>query len=350
MQSKEFTYICWGLLMVTTRKFGKFEGRDVIETTLQSDIAKVSILNYGCVVRDWKVNRANGPVSVVLGFEEFENYPLHSPSFGIIAGRVANRTAYGRFQLNGTEYQLPINDGLNHLHGGNIGLGRRIWDMETDATANSVKLTYRSIAGEEGYPATVDFSVIYQLEGARLTCEMAAAPCAPTPINLAQHSYYNLSGAGNVRDHQIQIAAHSYTPVDETQIPTGAILPVADTRFDFTKSTTFNLTDPDRVGVDHNLILDAARDLSQPTATVFSPSSNLQLTLWTNEPGLQLFNAPNMKMPVAGLNGEIYGSFSGVCLEAQHFPDSLNHPEWPSIIHTPDNPYTQKLSVEISER
>ncbi len=336
--------------MIQTRNFGKFEDRDVIEATLLSDVATVSILNYGCVVRDWQIHKTNGPVSVVLGFDEFEHYPQHSPSFGIVAGRVANRTARGRFRLDGIEYQLPINNGLNHLHGGNIGLGRRIWGLETDTNSNSVKLTYHSANGEEGYPASVKFTVIYRLQGARLTCEMKGEPNAPTPINLAQHSYYNLNGKGHVRDHLIQIAAPTYTPVDETQIPTGEVLPVKDTRFDFTQATTFNAADPDQIGVDHNLVLDAARDRGRPSATVYSSQSNLQLKLWTEEPGLQLFNAPDMNIPVVGLNGNNYGPFSGVCLEAQHFPDSLNRPEWPSILSTPDNPYTQKLIVEIAER
>lgn len=336
--------------MVQTRNFGIFEGRDVIETTLHSDIAEVSILNYGCVIRDWRIHTTKASVPVVLGFDEFEQYPMHSPSFGIIAGRVANRTARGKFRLNGIDYQLPINNGINHLHGGMSGLGRRIWELETDTASNSIQLTYHSPDAEEGYPASVNFSVTYRLQGARLTCEMKGVPSAPTPINLAQHSYYNLNGAGNVRNHSIQIAAQSYTPVDATQIPTGEICPVANTRFDFRQPTTFNVTDPERNGVDHNLVLDPTRDVNQPAATVYSPQTNLELKLWTQEPGLQLFNAPDMNIPVAGLNGTKYGQFSGVCLEAQHFPDSLNRPKWPSIICTPENPYHQNLIVEIAER
>lgn len=336
--------------MIETRIFGNYEGRDVIEATLRSDVASVSILNYGCVVRDWQVYTPNGPIPVVLGFNEFEHYRLHSPSFGIIAGRVANRTARGRFQLNDIDYQLPINNGVNHLHGGIHGLGRRLWDLETDTESNSVILKYHSADGEEGYPATVDFTVTYRLEGARLTCEMSGIPSAQTPINLAQHSYYNLNGMGDVRDHAIEIVANYYTPVDDTQIPTGDILPVANSRFDFTKPTTFNNTDPEKLGVDHNLVLDASRDKANPSATVYAPQSNLELRLWTQEPGLQLFNAPEMNMPIVGLNGEHYGPFAGVCLEAQHFPDSLNRPEWPSIISTPDKPYQQTLIVEIAER
>lgn len=336
--------------MLQTQIFGTLEGQDIIEATLRSECAQVSILNYGCLIRDWRIPTANRLVPVVLGFDEFEHYPEYSPSFGIIAGRVANRTARGRFQLNGRQYQLPVNNGLNHLHGGFTGLGRRIWTLETDTAATSVQLTYHSAEGEEGYPGAVDFSVTFQLDGPRLTCEMTGIPDAPTPINLAQHSYYNLDGTGDVRDHLVKIAAHSYTPVDASQIPTGEILPVKNSRFDFTTPVSFNENDPDGLGVDHNLVLDPARDPGAPTATLYSARSNLELKLWTKEPGLQIFNAPEMNIPVAGINGENYRPFSGVCLEAQHFPDSLNRPGWPGIIRSPDNPYYQKLVVEIAER
>lgn len=336
--------------MIQTQKFGELDGRDIVEATLRSEHAKISILNYGCVVRDWQVQVDHGSIPVVLGFDHFDQYKEHSPSFGIIAGRVANRTAKGRFQLGGKTFQLPINNGVNHLHGGLLGLGRRIWNLETDENSNTVRLTYHSPDGEEGYPAAVDFSVAFRLQGARLTCEMTGTPDAPTPINLAQHSYYNLNGTGDVRDHLIQIAASTYTPVDATQVPTGTITPVERTRFDFTRPTSFNLTDPNGVGVDHNLVLDPTRNPTEPSAVVYSKTSNLELKLWTDEPGLQIFNAPKMNIPVAGLKGARYGPFSGVCLEAQHFPDSLNRPEWPSIVCSASAPYYQKLSVEISAR
>ena len=336
--------------MILTRKFGTHRGRDVIEATLRSKTAEVSILNYGCVVRDWRVHTENGVIPVVLGFDDFNYYPEHSPSFGIIAGRVANRTAKGKFSLDDVDYQLPTNDGENHLHGGQIGLGRRIWEMETDDANNSVRLKYQSEAGEEGYPAAVSFTVTFQLRENRLTCEMTGMPDAPTPINLAQHSYYNLNGFGKTRDHLVQIAARNYTPVDRTQIPTGEILPVKNTRFDFTSATSFSQNDPDKLGVDHNLVLDSERNPDNPAAIVYSLKSNLELRLWTGEPGLQLFNAPTMDLPVPGLNNEKYDPFAGLCLEAQHFPDSLNRPKWPSIICTPTAPYFQKLVVEIAPK
>ena len=330
--------------MIQTRNFGTHDGEIITEALLTSPQASVAILNYGCVVRDWRVNLRDRVIPVVLGFDEFENYPKHSPSFGIIAGRVANRTAFGRFSLHGKAYQLPNNDGVNHLHGGVLGLGRRVWKMEMDA--NSVQLTYHSPANEEGYPANVDFAVTFSLDGTALSCEMTAVPDAPTPINLAQHSYYNLNGAGNVREHLVQISASKYTLTNATQIPTGEIIPVNGTRYDFRSATNSMVNDPTGLGVDMNLVLDKNHSKTVPNAVV--QANDLTMKLWTDEPGLQIFNAPNMHVPVPGIDGQTYGPFSGLCLEAQHFPDSLNQPDWPSIIHTPDHPYYQKLIVDIS--
>lgn len=331
--------------MIKTRKFGTLDNREITEATLTSDKAEISILNYGCVVRDWRVRTNTDWTHVVLGFDSFENYPKYSRSFGIIAGRVANRTGAGKFSLNGQDFQLPINNGPNHLHGGVIGLGRRVWDTET--TESSVILTYHSPDGEEGYPANVNFRVEYSLSGSTLTCEISATTDAPTPINIAQHSYYNLNGFGDVRDHEIQVLASNYTPTDETQIPTGTIDSVVGTRYDFTQPTRFSVNDPDRFGVDMNLVLDT-HDRKNPSAIV-SVASGLTMRLWTNEPGLQIFNARDLQVPVSGINGQKYQPFSGLCLEAQHFPDSANQPDWPSIIYTPERPYYQKLVVDISD-
>lgn len=331
--------------MISTRKFGELNGVEVTEAVLTSPQASVAILNFGCVVRDWRVRLGTREIPVVLGFETFASYPEHSRSFGIIAGRVANRTAEGRFTLAGHAYQLPVNNGVNHLHGGFIGLGRRVWNMTT--TADAVRLSYHSPDGEEGYPANVDFEVIYRLNGTSLTCEMYGMPDAPTPINLAQHSYYNLNGKGNVRDHTVQIAAQNYTPTDATQIPTGKIIPVKGTRYDFTVPTSATLNDPEGLGVDMNLVLDTSR--AGPAAIV-TAQSGLEMKVWTDEPGLQIFNAPKMEIAVEGLDGQKYGPFSGLCLEAQHFPDSLNQPDWPSIIYTPTQPYYQKLVVDIAPK
>ncbi len=327
------------------KNFGRHEGKDVLKATLSDGDVSLSILNYGAVTQDWRVPVNGQPTSVVLGFETFEDYPKHSRSFGIIAGRVANRTALGRFSLDGKTYQLPTNNGENHLHGGNLGLGRRIWSMDADGQ-KAVRLNYHSPDGEEGYPGNVDFQLDISLDGSTVTYDMSARPDGPTPINLAQHSYYNL-GSADVRDHELWLAASNYTPVDEGLIPTGEIKSVADTHFDFRKPIQIGAHQNYGAGIDLNLVLDPDRDADAPAATVKSPAG-LQLKLWTDQPGIQIFNAPQMRIAVPGLGEKQYGPFAGLCLEAQKFPDALNKPKFPSIIATPDQPYRQILKVEIN--
>lgn len=328
--------------MIATRVFGRHDGAEVREAVLESPTARVAILSYGCVVRDW---RREG-VPMVLGFERFEDYPLHSRSFGIVAGRVANRIAGGRFTLGGREYRLATNNGPNHLHGGTVGLGRRVWAMETDSAANAVRLSYLSPDGEEGYPGTVAFAVTYALAGDRLTCAMEGVPDRPSPVNLAQHSYYNLAGSGDVRGHVLRIDADHVTPTDAGLIPTGALLPVAGTRFDFRSPRPYEAADAEREGHDINYVLRPGRDPAAPAAEV--EAAGRRLRLWTGEPGLQLYTAAKLDVAVPGLDGLRYGAFAGLCLEAQHWPDAVNRPEFPGVIRAPEAPYRQELVVEIA--
>lgn len=333
--------------MTTIRSIGAHEGATVEEAVLDSGAARIAIMNYGCVIRDWRVPAQSREVPCVLGFERFAPYPKHSKSFGIIAGRVANRTANGRFTLDGRTWNLPTNNGPNHLHGGPEGLGKRVWEMAGDGP-NAVILRYSSPDGEMGYPGNVEFEVRFALDGARLTIDMAGDPDRPTPINLAQHNYYNLDGRGDILQHRLRIAASRYTPVDDTLIPTGTFADVAGTQLDFRSETRIGEADPQRQGADHNLVLDPGREQSAPAAELASDETGLQLRLWTDQPGIQLFTAQPMQIGVPGHEGETYGPFGGVCLEAQHFPDSLNRPDWPSIIATPDAPYRQRLELEIA--
>ncbi|MEO1001252.1 MAG: hypothetical protein AAFW69_11735, partial [Pseudomonadota bacterium] len=209
------------------KEVGRFEGRQVLEAVLESDASRLHILNWGCVIRDWRV----GEVPVTLGMADFADYPTHSRYFGAVVGRVANRIAGGRFALGGETFELPVNNGPNTLHGGPAGLGRRVWEMEADGT-RALRLTCRSPDGDQGFPGEVAFAVTYRLDGARLTCAMEGRPDLPTPINLAHHNYYTL-GAADVRDLRIEVKADRYLPVDDVQIPTGEMLTVAGTRFDF---------------------------------------------------------------------------------------------------------------------
>ena len=334
--------------MIRTRVFGRHDDNEVIEVLLESGDVSVAILTYGCVVRDWRVPVGKRRLPAVLGYERFEDYLTDSFYFGALAGRVANRIAAGRFTLGGQSYQLACNDGPNHLHGGVRGLSHRLWNMDADSAATRVRFGYYSPDGEEGYPGAVDFSVIYRLEGKRLICEMEGRPDRPTPVNLANHNYYNLAPEGDTRGHVLQIGAERYTPLDETLIPTGEIRPVEGTRFDFRTPRSFREADPQDLGYDLNYVLPESRDPEAPVATLACPESGLRLRLWSDQPGLQLFNAEKVDLPAPGLEGRRHGPFCGVCLEAQHFPDSLNRPAFPSIVRTPETPYTQRLEVEIA--
>lgn len=326
------------------RLFGRMDdGRGVDEVVLESGEAAVSILSLGCVTRDWRVDGAKGSLPMLLGFDTLEGYLHHAKSHGAIVGRVANRTAGSTFELDGRRYDLTPNEGRHHLHGGIPGLGGRIWDMEVEAASNTVYLAYTSPDGEEGYPGTVSFGVSFKLDGPRLVCEMSGLPDRPTPINLANHNYYNLGGGGQVKDHVLWIDADRYTPVDAELIPTGEIREVEGTEFDFTEEREIG-----DARIDHNLVLREARDRKRPAVRAFCPRTDRRLELWTDEPGLQVFDAFNQTIEGPGLEGRRYGPFSGLCLEAQHFPDSLHRPEWPGILATPEAPYFQRLVVEIA--
>jgi aldose 1-epimerase len=329
------------------RVFGRLDGAAVEEVTLESADAAVTVMAFGAGVRDWRIESGGRSLPMVLGFRSLDDYLSQSRSHGAVVGRVANRTRDAEFELDGRTCRLTANAGRHHLHGGTVGLGRRVWSMETDGAAEAVHLAYASPDGEEGYPGAVEFTVTYRLEGSRLVCEMRGVPDRRTPINLAQHSYYNLAGGADVRDHVLKVAAKAYTPLDEDLLPTGEIAPVSGTRYDFTRPVSFEDSDPERLGVDINLVLDPERDREKPTAEARSEWSDLGLRLWTDEPGLQVFNAARQEIAAAGHDGQRYGPFSGLCLEAQHFPDSLHHPDWPSIIRSPEEPYFQRLVVEI---
>jgi aldose 1-epimerase len=328
--------------MVETRVVGRYRDRQVVEAVLETGEVRVAILSWGCTVRDWRV--AGRPVC--LGFDRFEEYPDHSPYFGAVAGRVANRIAGGRFRLGGQDYRLACNDGPNHLHGGPDGIGRRVWDAEADSARNAVRFRYFSPDGEEGYPGAVRFAVTYRLDGHALHCTLEGVPDRPTPINLAQHNYYNLAGAGDIRGHSLRIDADHYLPVDAGLIPTGEIAPVAGTRFDFRTPRIYAEADPDRQGHDHNYVLRPGRDPAAPAAEL--AAAGLRLRLRTDRPGLQLYTAARLGPAVPGLDGRRYGAFGGLCLEAQGFPDAINRPDWPGIVHTPEAPYFQRLVIEIA--
>lgn len=332
------------------RKFGELDGRSVDAVTLESAEAAVTILSFGCVMRDWRVDGPAGSLPMVLGFPDMESYLTAARSHGAIVGRIANRVRDARFDFEGRSWELTKNHGpkgQHHIHGGATGLGRRNWAMEVDGGA--VSLTYASPDGEEGYPGAVDFTVTYRLDGPTLTCEMRGVPDRPTPVNLASHTYYNLGGAGSVRDHTLFVDGAEITELDAELIPTGRFLPVEGTHYDFLTPRTIEESDPEKKGLDINYVLRPGRDQSTPAAWARCPRTGLTLRVFTDQPGMQIFDAPTMTVAAPGHEGERYGPYAGLCFEAQHFPDSMNHPDWPSIVVTPEAPYFQRLQVEIGK-
>ena len=335
--------------MVSVKSFGNFGGRRVDQFTLTSDTGvEVDILNWGVVVRDWRVPVKGGKRSVVLGFDAFDAYPLHSPYFGAVVGRVANRIGGSRFTLLGKTYTLPANEGPNCLHGGPESLGRLVWDAAPDEAANAVVFSIASPDGAMGFPGNVHVTATYRLVGNRLTLSLAAITDRPTPLSMVQHQYFNLGTGADVLNHTYRFAAHAFTEVDSALIPTGNIVQVTPgSDRDFTTPRTLRDAAGQPVSYDGNYVLDAGRDPADPVAVVSSPGGDLTLRHWTDRPGLQFYDAVYTDIPVPGLGGKRYGKFSGFCIEDQSFPDAVNHPHFPSIIITPDRPYRHVCEIEI---
>ena len=343
--------------MIKTKNIGSHNGHTITEACLTaSSGVEIYIMNYGGVVRDWLVPVQDDLRSVVLGFDGFDPYPAHSPHMGAIVGRVANRISNACFEMDGKAYFLDSDENGIHLHGGRDGLSTRVWEMQTDSVDNRVRLTCFSPAGESsgaakgsGYPGNVKFEVTYQLKGDRLRLDLKAWPDAETPISLAQHNYFNLGTSDNVLDHRVQISGARYTKLDNRLLPTGEILAVEGSIYDF--RTGRILRDEAEAPLDYDLsfVLDKTRDQSQPVARVDGPDEKLGLEIWTDRPGLQFYNGVTTNVKVPGRGGKSYGKYSGLCLEDQMFPDALNHAHFPSILCTPDRPYAHWCEIEIKQ-
>ncbi|MGB3026320.1 aldose epimerase family protein [Paradevosia shaoguanensis] len=336
-------------MTIAVSTFGEHQGKRVDQFRLTSETGvEVDIIGYGVAVRDWRVPVAGKPRSVVLGFDDFGAYPAHSPHFGAVAGRVANRIAGASFEIDGKTCHVPANEGGASLHGGPEGLGRQVWQGEADNTANSVRFTFFSPDGAAGYPGNVNFAATYTLKGNRLRLDFAATTDRKTPISLVQHQYFNLSGAQTILDHRFQMAASAYTENGEDLLPTGVIRPVDGTKWDFRTSKSLRDASGQPIAFDGNLVLDSGRDLNQPIATVTGDDGALTLKLWTDRPGVQFYNGVYTDMPVPGLSGRTYKNFSGFCLEDQAFPDAMHHPYFPNILYSPDRPYAHWCEFAIA--
>jgi len=321
------------------------DGREVQLFTLSNEKnMEVKITNYGGIITSVKTADKNGNVeNVVLGFDSLDKYEAEHPFFGAIIGRYANRIENGRFVLNGTEYKLAQNDSNNHLHGGEKGFDRVLWDAEILGN-QSLKLEYRSEDGEEGYPGNLDVTVIYTLtDNNELKIEYRATTDKTTPVNLTNHSYFNLTGnmEKTILDHELKINAIRYTPVNDELIPTGERKPVEGTPFDFINFHAIgSRIDQVPGGYDHNFVLgDEPSDTLRLAATLYSPESGRKLIVLTTEPGLQFYSGNFLDGSLAGPDNIPFEKHSGLCLETQHFPNSPNEPQFPSTILNPGEEY-----------
>jgi aldose 1-epimerase len=355
---------------VSAERFGTTpDGEEVDRFTLSAGGLRVQVLSYGGVLSAIEAPDRHGDrANVVLGFADLADYVRRNPFFGCITGRFANRLAGGRFTLDGRTYHIPLNDGPNALHGGGIGLDKRVWKVEEAGDA-AVRLHHTSPEGDQGFPGTLALTVTYTLDGdGALRIDYAATTDAPTVLNLTNHSYFNLAGegSGDVYGHLVQVAADNYTPVGSRLVPTGAIEPVAGTPLDFTVATAIGArirdSHPQLVlghGYDHNYVLRGGEALAgrpsdklrggqalagRPSdelrgaglaATVIEPGSGRTLTVATTEPGLQFYSGNFLDGSLVGPAGRAYRQGDGFALETQHFPDSPNQPGFPSTVLRP---------------
>jgi len=340
------------------------DGKPIDVITLQNaNGLQVQAITYGAIITSIKVpGRAGAATDVVLGFDSPEGY-LQSPPppyFGALIGRYGNRIAKGKFTLDGHTYTLATNNGPNHLHGGVKGFDKVLWNAETKQTDSgaSVVFTRTSPDGEEGYPGTLTARVTYTLtDRNELTVDYHATTDKATPVNLTQHTYFNLAGegSGDILGHQLTIDADRYTPVDSTLIPTGELAPVAGTPFDFRTATAIGarITQPDPQlkngnGYDHNWVLNGSGPGLHRAARLVDPKSGRMLDIQTTEPGLQFYSGNFLDGSIAGKGGHPYKFRGGLCLETQHFPDSPNHANFPSTILKPGTSYDTKTVFAFS--
>jgi aldose 1-epimerase len=307
--------------------------------------AEARITTYGGAVVSLKVpDRAGHVDDVVLGFDDIEGYQKTTTYIGALVGRYANRIAKGRFTLDGREYTLATNNGENHLHGGVRGFDKVVWKARPLAArgGSALELTYLSKDGEEGYPGNLNVRVVYTLTDANeLKIDYYATTDKDTVVNLTNHSYYNLAGqgSGDILGHLLTLNASRFTPTDAGAIPTGELRPVKGTPFDFTRPTAIGARieqDEEQLklgkGYDHNFVVNGRAGVLRLAARVTEPTTGRAMEVWTTEPGVQLYTGNFLDGSDVGKGGKPYRYRYGFCLETQHFPDSPNHPEFPSTV------------------
>jgi len=341
--------------------FGKLPSGEAVTlyTLTNTNGLVVKLTNYGGVITSINTPDKNGKMGdIVLGFDSVDGYLKNPSFFGALIGRFGNRIGKGRFTLDSKQYQLTVNDGANHLHGGTKGFDKILWNAKPFTTENSagVTLTHLSPDGDQGYPGNLNTTVVYELtDNDEFFIKYQASTDKATPVNMTQHPYFNLAGSGTILDHELLINASRYTPIDSTLIPTGELASVAETPFDFTRSHPIgdmiaqkNVQLKNGGGYDHNWVLNKQSDSEWGMdARLYDPKSGRVLEVYSDEPGIQFYsgNFLNGKADGKGVRFVYRGA---VCLEPQHFPDSPNKPHFPSTILQPGKEYTSTLSFRFA--
>jgi aldose 1-epimerase len=342
---------------ITKQAFGHTaDGTGVDLYTLADGKVEVRIMNYGGIVVSLRTPDRNGKLDdVVLGYDALDGYLAATPYFGAIVGRYAHRIAHGTFQLDGNTYHVPKNDGDNALHGGIRGFDKVVWAAHE--IKDGIELTHVSKDGDQGFPGTLMATVRYTLTGGALRIEYSATTDKDTVLNLTNHSYFNLAGQGNgeVLGHVVKIDASRFTPVDAGLIPTGELKPVEGTPFDFRKPHSIGERIDAKddqlklgLGYDHNFVLDRAKGELTEAAEVYEPTTGRILKVLTTEPAVQFYTGNHLDGTITGKGGHVYKPRMAFCLETQHYPDSPNHPTFPTTELKPGEKFHSVTVFEFS--
>ena len=350
-----------GTAAVSVRDWGKSQDGHFVKlyTLSNSHGVTAKVTSYGAILTElWTPDRNGAPGNIVLGFDSVNQYEMGSPYFGATVGRVGNRIAKGKFTLDGKDYSLAVNNGPNHLHGGLKGFDKVVWEssiIRDSGTEVAVQFNYLSADGEEGYPGNFFATVTYSLNNRNeLKIDYKATTDKATPVNLTNHSYFNLASGGDVLGHELYLAADHYTPTDDTLIPTGEIASVKGTALDFTKVTPIGA----RIdalkdfpgGYDHNLVLRNQDGSLALAARVSEPNSGRVMEILTTEPGVQFYSAIHLDGTLTGVGGVVYNKFGAFCLETQHYPDSINQPQFPSAVLRPGETFNSSTIHRFSAK
>ena len=342
-------------LQIMKKPFGKADQKQVFIFTLTNSAGmEVKITNYGGIITSITMPDKNGHSGdVVLGYDSLGGYIANSPYFGALVGRYANRISRGSFVLKGKTYKLAINNGKNSLHGGLKGFDKVVWDAKEikDSAAVGLELTYLSRDGEEGYPGNLKVKVLYSLDDHNeLSMLIEAETDKPTPVNLCNHTYFNLSEADtSILGHILTLYSNQFTQVNSELIPTGELPFVSGTAMDFNNSVAIG----ERIskvkgGYDHNYVLKKKAGELSMAAQLYDPRSGRQVEILTTQPGIQFYSGNFLDGTIKGKGGKMYGKHWGLCLETQHFPDSPNHPAFPNTILIPGVKFSEKTVYRFS--